>query len=253
MDDIDPVSREASALDRRISVQAYCRILLCKCMSEMFYCGDQGSVTETALRRLPGEIRKMMLYPERTTLLISEIADGVLPVKSITEKIADDLRSAGKRIEDNFWNKIIQVPAAYRRSIGRPQRVSFMELDCYFVPVLALNVKSEIWILESTAVKESAELVACLHRMWVANELGRDPTAVRSLHLDEDYDLKQLDDLPSVSAALDGIRSDIHDMISAEMDGFITYRDFPPSPGNVCISCQFRNFCAKKGIFDAQS
>ena len=96
-------------------------------------------------------------------------------------------------------------------------------------------------------------LVGCIHRMWVYNNLHRDPTKVRSIYLDQNYELKQLDNLSSVSAFLAEIRDDIHNMVEAEMEGFISLRDFPPSPGDRCDTCQFFKFCQKRDTFKDKS
>ena len=72
-------------------------------------------------------------------------------------------------------------------------------------------------------------------------------------NVDENFEVKQLDELTSVSAFLDEIKQDIHNMTEAEQEGFVSLRDFPPSPGSGCAACQFFKFCSKRGTFKAES
>ena len=123
----------------------------------------------------------------------------------------------------------------------------FVELQCYFVPVLALNLHGEYWILESAAAPEYADMVSCLHGLYVSNEAGMDPTRMRSLYLDENYTVRQLSLPTSPSACIRQIQTDLDQMLAAEMEGYVTVRDFPPSPGSTCGVCQFRSYCLRNG------
>lgn len=243
----DALCRRAFALDRRVTPRAFVRIILCQAMHELFYgSGGRGTLVRQAVSCFRNEVNAMLLRPESARLVVDGIfADGG-NVKAVTDGIEEDIRRAASATAENFWDKIDLVPAFYRRPVDRPQKVHFMELDCFFVPVLALVRHGELWILESNATRDDGELISCLHRMWAANELGRDPTLVKSLYLDDEYRLGELDPLPSVSASLDEIRRTISEMKQAEMDGYVTISDFPPSPGNVCPGCQFRTFCEEK-------
>lgn len=251
--DETPECIEAADLDRRVSAKAYVRIMLCRAMYEMFNSGENGSVAVAASLNFKHEVHKMMMYPDSVPQIISEIADGAFSEDYTLKDVADDILKGGQKIDENFWLKIQHIPMFYRKSVERPQRISFMELGCCFVPVLVFSNHGEIWILESSSVDNSGDMIACLHRMWVCNDLRRDPTKVRSLYLDENYEIKQLDDLPSVSAFLEEIRQDIHDMVEAEMEGYVTLHDFPPSPGPGCSMCQFFQFCNKRGAFKTGS
>ena len=252
-EDADDDCREAYALDRRVAADAFVRIMLCKTMYEMFRSGETGSVAVESVLRFRREVNRMLSFPDDVPQIVAEIADGVIPVAYTADYIAGKLKEAGKKVDQNFWNKIQYVPMEFRKNVDHPQQVRFMELSCYFVPVVVFSVHGEIWILESSSVKTSGDFISCLHRMWVSNELGRDPTRVRSLYFDENFELKQLDDLPSASAFLNAIKKDIHDMMEAEMEGFVTLRDFPPTPGSGCRTCQFKNFCIQHGTLSCNS
>ena len=195
----------------------------------------------------------MIKYPDSVKQIISEIADGNFSQTCTLRDMMAEIRKGGERIDANFWTKIQYIPKYYRKMVEQPQKVDFMELACYFVPALAFANHGEMWILESCSVQDAGDLISCLHRMWVANELKRDPTKVRSLYLDENFEVKQLDELTSVSAFLDEIKQDIHNMTEAEQEGFVSLRDFPPSPGSGCAACQFFKFCSKRGTFKAES
>ena len=242
----DPLCRRAFALDRRVTPQAFVRIILCQAMHELFSGSGRGTLVQQAVSSFRGRVNAMLLHPESAHPVIEGISADGRNVKSMTDGIEEKIRQAARATAENFWDKITLIPSFYRRPVDRPQRVHFMELDCFFVPVLALVRHGELWILESNATREDGELISCLHRMWAANELGRDPTLVKSLYLDDKFELGELDPLPSVSAGLDEIRRTISEMKESEMEGYVTIADFPPSPGDVCPGCQFRTFCEEK-------
>ncbi|MBE6392462.1 MAG: hypothetical protein E7044_00165 [Lentisphaerae bacterium] len=245
----DAVCQEAYELDKRVSAKEYIRIILCKTMHSMFQRCETGSIATAAVLNFKHEVYKMINYPDSVPLIISEIADDRLPDKDFMNNLTEEVRKCGEKIDQNFWLKIQNIPYGYRKKVEHPQPVRFIELGCCFVPVLAFVNHGEMWILESSSVDYSGDLIACIHRMWVYNNLHRDPTKVRSIYLDQNYELKQLDNLPSVSAFLAEIRDDIHNMVEAEMEGFISLRDFPPSPGERCNTCQFFKFCQKRDTF----
>ena len=240
----DPLYAEARELDRCISSLSLTRIMICNALHDLFERGSCRSVAQEAEECFRKAVWRMQKYPDSVRYIVPEILRGD---GGTVERLADGIRRAGEKVDETFWHTIQKIPSASRRRVERPQIVHFLELACYFVPVLTFSHSGEIWILESSAVNEDGDLLSCLHRMWVANALGRDPTRVRSLYLDENYDLKQLADLPSASAALAGIKKDLDAMLEAEMLGCVTVRDFPPSPGKGCQSCQFRSYCLKNG------
>ena len=252
-EDSDPVCCEAYELDRRVSAREYIRIILCKTMYSMFQRCETGSVATAAVLNFRHEVYKMINYPDSVPLIISEIADGRSGDKNFLNNMMEEVRKCGEKIDENFWLKIQHIPHGYRKKVQYPQRVSFIELGCCFVPVLAFVNHGELWILESSSVDYSGDLIACIHSMWAYNDLHRDPTRVRSVYLDKNYELKQLDKLASFSAFLAEIREDIHNMVEAEMEGFVSLRDFPPSPGEGCASCQFFKFCQKRDTFKEKS
>ena len=215
-------------------------------MHDLFYGSGRGTLEQQSVARFRSGVNTMLLHPESAPLVVEGISVTGKNVKAAADGIEEDIRRAACATAENFWDKIDLIPSFYRRSVDRPQKVHFMELDCFFVPVLALVRHGELWILESNAANDDGELISCLHRMWTANELGRDPTLVKSLYLDEGFQLRELDPLPSVSASLDEIRRTISEMEEAAMDGYVTIADFPPSPGSVCPGCQFRTFCEEK-------
>lgn len=248
-EEADATCREVLALDRQVTAQAFIRIIITRCMHDMFQRGEQGELAQAAVLHLRHEINRMLTYPETVPLLVGELFEGNIPVKETLAYLREEVRRAGEKVDANFWQKIQYIPMEMRRYVTLPQRVNLMELACYFVPAVVFSIHGELWVLESSGVKEAGNLISCLHRLYALNDLGHDPVRVRSLYLDDCYELQQLDDLTSVSASLEEIKSDVASMTEAEMEGFVTLHDFPPSPGPFCHSCQFRQFCASRGTF----
>ena len=243
----DQLCYEAFLLDRKIPAVQFPRVVLCRTMHDMFQRYDHSPLHVRAVANLHKEIRNMLENPGTVQLVLAELADGTEHAADLVDRLAEEVQRAAVKIEEEFWDKIDLIPHFHRRFINRPQEVMFVELQCYFVPVLALNLHGEYWILESAATPEYADMVSCLHGLYVSNEAGMDPTRMRSLYLDEDYTVRQLSIPTSPSACIRQIQADLDQMLSAEMEGYVTVRDFPPSPGSVCGVCQFRSYCMRKG------
>jgi len=256
--------RQVHDRKRLLTLGVYVRRVLNLEMRRLFYLRDPelgtpppGELARACRSRVLREYQAMLMgaaQADHGLPMLAELLDPHTSAGEFRAVIETKLDAASAALESGAWGELLSIPPEQRRPVESPLFLQLNELKCAAVPLLAAALPGGTLLIAegcehaSFSGEPDGDEIALMHRFYALNRLGRAPERVHSvlIHTDTgDLERLQSDD---VSLPLRRIREDVSAMLApVAPDGSVESCDFPPTPGENCLSCRFCALCRTYG------